>query len=54
MICLRDLIQMLCFFAEDTSLFSVVREPRVTTKTLNEDLSKVWKMLFNPNYSKQA
>ena len=47
-------------FADDTSLFSVVRDPRVTAETLNEDLSKVslwahqWKMLFNPDSSKQA
>lgn len=29
------------FFAADTSLFLVVRDPRVTAETLNENLSKV-------------
>ena len=47
-------------FADDTSLFSVVRNPRVTTKVLDEDLSKAlpwarqWKMLLNSDSSKQA
>ena len=47
-------------FVDDTSLFSVVHDPRVTIETLNEVLSKVsqwahqWEMLFNPNSSKQA
>ena len=47
-------------FANDTSLFSVVRDPRVTAETLNEDLSKMsqcahqWKILFNSDSSKQA
>ena len=47
-------------FVDDTSLFSVVYDPRVTIETLNEVLSKVsqwahqWKMLFNRNSSKQA
>ena len=46
--------------ADNTSIFSVVHDPRVTTETLNEDLSKVfqwvhqWKMLFNPDSLKQA
>ena len=44
---------------DDASIFSVVRDPRVTAETLNEDLSKVsqwthqWKRLFNAYYSKQ-
>ena len=47
-------------FADDAWLFSFIHDPRVTTKTLNEDLSKVsrwahqWKMLFNSDSSKQA
>ena len=47
-------------FADDTSIFSVVRDRRVTRETLNEGLSKVsqwahqWKRLINTNSSKQA
>ena len=47
-------------FADNKSLFSVFRHPRLTAETLNDDLSKVYprahlrKMLFNPDLSKQA
>ena len=47
-------------FADDTSIFSVVRDSGSTSLSLNEDLSKIsqWgykrKMLFNPDASKQA
>ena len=47
-------------FADDTSLFSVVFDPNISARTLNNDLSKIeqwafqWKMSFNPDLSKQA
>ena len=48
------------FFADDTSLFSIVSDPLETTNILNKDLHKVWgwaeqlKMAFNPDRTKQA
>ena len=45
-------------FADDTSIFSVVRDSSSSSLSLNEDLSKIsqwgdkWKMLFNPDVSK--
>ena len=42
-------------FADDTSLFSVVLDPKIISLSLNEDLLKInqwayrWKMLFNPD-----
>ena len=47
-------------FAGDTSIFSVVHESSSSSLSINEDLSKIsqwgykWKMLFNPDASKQA
>ena len=47
-------------FADDTSLFTVVRDSSSSPITFNEDLSKIsgwgykWKMLFDPDASKQA
>ena len=47
-------------FADDTSIFSVLRDSSSSSLSLNEDLSKIsqwgnkWKMLFNPDASKQA
>ena len=48
------------FFADDTSLFSVVRDPQITAEELNHDLSLInqwanqWKMTFNPDPTKLA
>ena len=48
------------FFADDTMLYSVVKEPLVTAKDLNYDLDIInkwayqWKMAFNPDPTKQA
>ena len=48
------------FFADDTSLFSIINDPNATTKQICEDLDKIkewafqWKMCFNPDPSKQA
>ena len=47
-------------FVDDTSIFSVVRDPINSSQKLNNDLHKVslwaykWKMSFNPDPSKQA
>ena len=47
-------------FADDTSIFSVVHDSSSSPLSINEDLSKIsqcgykWKMLFNPDASKQA
>ena len=47
-------------FADDTSLFLVVRDTDLSANPLNNDLLKInnciyqWKMSFNPNPSKQA
>ena len=48
------------FFADDTSLFSVVHDPFVSADELNHDLDLInkwahqWKMCFNPDPNKQA
>ena len=58
MICQRTLSQL--FFADDTSLFSVVHNNNTSAEVLNRDLQKIsqwshkWKMSFNPDVSKQA
>ena len=47
-------------FADNTYIFSVAKDHIISTKNLNEDLSKFsqwayrWKMTFNPDVSKQA
>ena len=47
-------------FADDTSLFSVVNNIRTSATTLSKDLKVIanwafqWKMIFNPDLSKQA
>ena len=54
---------MLCnakLFADDTSIFSVVKDHLNSTNNLSEDLSKIsqcayqWKMSLNPDVSKQV
>ena len=54
-------IESICkIFADDTSLFSEVKDATVSHTQLNNDLNKIsklafqWKMLFNPDPSKQA
>ena len=48
------------FFADDTSLFSIVTDPLLTANELNHDLKLIeswayqWKMSFNPDPTKQA
>ena len=47
-------------FADGTSLFSVVRDLKISANEINDDLKKIeawahqWKMSFNPNPLKQA
>ena len=47
-------------FADDTSIFHVVKDPNTSAEILNHDLTKIsewayrWKMSFNPDPSKQA
>ena len=48
------------FFADDTMLFSIVKDPAISANDLNHDLNTIhqwaqqWKMEFNPDPSKQA
>ena len=48
------------FFADDTSLFSIVRDPALSATELNNDLDVInkwvfrWKMSFNPDPTKPA
>ena len=48
------------FFADDTSLFSIVSDPVITAAQINHDLQLIeqwayqWKMSFNPDPNKQA
>ena len=48
------------FFADDTMLYSVVKDPKITAVDLNHDLNVInqwanqWKMAFNPDPTKQA
>ena len=47
-------------FADDTSIFSVIQDPLLTSETLNDDLEKIrlwayqWKLEFNPDPKKPA
>ena len=47
-------------FADDTSLFSTVYDPNMSADQLDKDLKKIsdwayeWKMIINPDLSKQA
>ena len=56
----RNLKSTVKLFADDVSLFSVVKDPIVSANELNHDLSKIsewaynWKMTFNPDPLKQA
>ena len=48
------------FYADDTMLYSVVRDPFLSAANLNHDLELIrksayqWKMIFNPDPTKQA
>ena len=47
-------------FADDTSLFTIVKDPDISALELNQDLHLIsqwayrWKMSFNPDPTKQA
>ena len=55
-----NLICNVKLFADDTSLFTVVRDPVSAASDLNHDLNLIsqwannWKMSFNPDPAKQA
>ena len=48
------------FFADDTMLYSIIRDPSISATELNHDLDIIsiwahqWKMSFNPEPTKQA
>ena len=48
------------FFADDTMLYSIVKDPVTSASNLNDDLETIhrwaqqWKMEFNPDPAKQA
>ena len=47
-------------FADDTFLFSIIHDSAITISDLNSDLTRIkqwafqWKMIFNPDFNKQA
>ena len=55
-----DLESLTKLFADGTSLFSKVYDSNLSTRQLSNDLQKMtvwahkWKMIFNPDISKQA
>ena len=56
----RNIKSNIKFFADDTMLFSVVKDPAISANNLNHDLDIIqkwayqWKMEFNPDPTKQA
>ena len=56
----EGIISQIKFFADDTSLYSVVRDPDKSARELNHDLeiinkwAKQWRMSFNPDPTKPA
>ena len=56
----RNIKSNIKFFADDTMLFSVVKDPVISADDLNHDLAIIyqwahqWKMEFNPDPTKQA
>ena len=55
-----NIISNVKFFADDTMLFSIVRNPEISANCLNHDLEVIhqwahqWKLEFNPDPTKQA
>ena len=53
-------MKLVKFFADDTSIFSIVNDPVISASDLNNDLNAIakwadqWKMCFNPDPSKPA
>ena len=60
MICKKNIKSNVKFFADDTMLFSVIKDPQLSASDLNHDLEVInqwayqWKMAFNPDPTKQA
>ena len=56
----RNIKSNIIFFADDTMLISIVRDPEISADELNHDLDIVhkwthqWKLEFNPDPTKQA
>ena len=56
----KDIKSNVNFFADDTMLYSIVKDPNLSASDLNHDLEKInqwakqWKMAFNPDPNKQA
>ena len=56
----RNIKSNINFFADDTMLFSIVRDPEISANELNHDLEIIhkwvhqWKLEFNPDPTKQA
>ena len=56
----RNIKSNIKFFADDTMLFSIVKDPALSANNLNYDLDIIqqwahqWKMEFNPDPAKQA
>ena len=56
----EDIKSQIRFFADDTMLFSIVRDVNISANELNQDLETIqnwatqWKMEFNPDPNKQA
>ena len=56
----RNIKSNIKFFADDTMLFSIVKDPVISANVLNSDLAIIyqwahqWKMEFNPDPTKQA
>ena len=56
----RNIKSNIKFFADDTMLFSIVKDPTISASDLNHDLNIIyqwahqWKMEFNPDPTKQA
>ena len=56
----KNIISNIKFFADDTMLFSIVKDPLISANDLNHDLDTIyqwahqWKMAFNPDPTKQA
>ena len=56
----RNIKSNIKFFADDTMLFSIVKDPTISASDLNHDLNIIfqwahqWEMEFNPDPTKQA
>ena len=56
----ENIMSHIRFFADDTMLFSIIKNPVETANELNQDLKTIqkwahqWKLQFNPDPTKQA